>query len=830
MPLIDPSPADFPGVRWSGHWIAAVPPQPPASPISFGRDVPAAAFSRNLFRRVLTLDAVPQRVPARLTADSRYVLFVNGTEVGRGPVRSQPRRLQHDTYDLAPYLRPGENVIAVLVTYYGHANSFWQPAVTYGSLGTDALLVFEARLGDAVLVSDAQWRAARSDAWTTFPASGIDGIPVEAFDARRLPEGWTGPDVDDSAWTPATVVGVSHMGGLGTSRPPTDPYGALLPRAIGALGGETVDAGDPVDDVTRPAPAWSADHPADHALQLLELDASGSGDAGSGDAGSGGPVRMLTYDVGRIVAGLVELDLTAPAGTVVDLFYREVRHEPGAASPIPAPRTAARYVARGHDDAFRAQEVNGLRFVHVVIHGSDDVHPDEVRIDALRVREYHYPWTPGASFECSDDELNALYRAGIRTVALNSFDAFTDCPTREQRAWVGDSVVHQAVHLTTNLDWRLARSYVALGNSPRPDGILPMSVVGEVEEGGSVTIPDWALHWVHAVHALYRYVGDVEEVRTALPTVERVLRWYLPYVDGRGTISDVVEWNLVDWSSVFTYGRSSILTALWARGLREFAELSRWVGNEGSAAWADGLWEAARDGFEDFWDEDRGTYVDHWLDGRQRPATSQHAGAAAIVSGLAPRERWDRILDRITDPERVVLRTWNGGVDGGFDLQKIIEHGQGSPRVDWDTTEQVVRAQPFFSYVVHDALVAAGRAAHLVDLVRDWSVFLVDGYDTFGECWTWGTPVHGWSSTPTRDLVTGVLGVTPGEPGFASVRLAPALGGLEWARGDVPTPHGLVTVRVDAQSVAVTSPVPVTYVRPSGETVALAPGSHSLPR
>ena len=65
------------------------------------------------------------------------------------------------------------------------------------------------------------------------------------------------------------------------------------------------------------------------------------------------------------------------------------------------------------------------------------------------------------------------------------------------------------VHLTTNDDWRLARNYITLGDSPRPDGMLPMSVVGEIEAGGSVTIPDWALHWVHGVYNLFRHVGDV---------------------------------------------------------------------------------------------------------------------------------------------------------------------------------------------------------------------------------------------------------------------------------------------------------------------------------
>ncbi len=823
MTLIDLAAGDFPGVRWSGHWIAPEPPAGAPTPISFGADVPPAPFSRNLFRRSITLDAVPERVPARLTADSRYVLLVNGVEVGRGPIRSQPRRLHYDAYDLAPYLSAGENVVAVLVTYYGRANSFWQPAVGNGPAGTDALLVFEARLADGLLVSDGTWRTTRSTAWSSFEASGIDGVPVEGLDARALPKAWPTKGFDDADWASATLVPVSHIGGFAISQPPTDPYGALLPRAIGALGGDLVDPETLIEDVMRPAPSGAGDHPADRVLQLLESPVDG---AAAGAADGAETVRLVSYDFGRIVSGHVELDLEASAGTVVDLLYREIRHDPSAPSPLSTPRTGARYTARGHDDAFRALEINGIRYVHLLVHGPDAA---DVVITGLRVREHHYRWSGQADFRSGDAEIDALYRAGIRTVAMNSFDAFTDCPTREQRAWVGDSVVHQMVHLTTNADWRLVRQATELGNSPRYDGILPMSVVGEIEYGASVTIPDWALHWVHGVHNLYRYLGDVEEIRGLLPTVERVLRWYLPYVDDRGTISDVAEWNLVDWSSVFTTGRSAILTALWARGLREFAELSRFVGNEGAAGWAERHREAARVGFEDFWDEARGTYLDHWLDGEPQPATSQHAGATAIVSGLAPRERWGRIIDRITDPGRVVIRSWIGGVDGGYDLEKMIEQSRGVQRVDWDAAQEVVRAQPFFSYVVHDAIVAAGRAGELVDIMRDWSRFLVDGYDTFGECWGWGTPVHGWSSTPTRDLVTAVLGITPGAPGFTVARVAPALGSLAWAEGSAPTPHGPVHVRVDADHVTITSPVPVEYVNASGEEVTLPPGDHHLP-
>lgn len=95
-------------------------------------------------------------------------------------------------------------------------------------------------------------------------------------------------------------------------------------------------------------------------------------------------------------------------------------------------------------------------------------------------------------------------------------------------------------------------------------------------------------------------------------------------------------------------------------------------------------------------------------------------------------------------------------------------------------------AEPFMSYVVHDAVALAGLAARLPDLYPRWSEFLVDGYDTIGECWGWGTHVHGWSCAPTRDMVFYTLGVTPAEPGYTKVRIAPASAGWPGRRGQFP--------------------------------------------
>src|SRR6187551_2207028 len=135
------STAAFPRVRWRGHWVAPDVPEFVIDPTSVGSDLPPAEFSRAQFRRVFDVELVPPRAPLRLSADSGYVLWVNGAEVGRGPIRSQPRRLRYDEYDVAADLQPGRNVVAVLVTYYGHANSFWHPAASSGVMGRDAQLV-----------------------------------------------------------------------------------------------------------------------------------------------------------------------------------------------------------------------------------------------------------------------------------------------------------------------------------------------------------------------------------------------------------------------------------------------------------------------------------------------------------------------------------------------------------------------------------------------------------------------------------------------------------------------------------------------------------------
>ena len=745
-----------------------------------------------LFRRELKLSVVPSTVPTRMWVDGRYVLSVNGVEIARGPVRSEPRSARYDVVDLAPHLVVGDNVIAIVARHFGEATSWWVPVPPTYSLGAGSL-VFEALVGEEWLVSDRSWNTIDGPAWTPVPMPGdVACLPLESFDSRAHCDGWDRVGFDDSAWRHAFEITPLHTGADGRTSPPSSPFGALRPpvrrhfpsgatHVAREVSARLVAGGDTSVDPVR---------------QVLD----------DQNSEIGGRVDLRLFDLGRIAAGSVRLRVSgASVGTIIDVAASEHVDSESRLVTL-GQHSGFRYVCRGHDDSFTTFDTIGTRYLMASIRGGDSVAIE------LSITDRHRPRGNEASFECSDERMNVIHAIGLRTVDLCALDAYVDCPTREQRAWTGDSVVHQMVDFVSNADWSMPVWHPQLATHVRPDGMLAMAAASDFASDDQMYLPDWALHWIHSVLNIQRYTGDRELVAELLPIAERVLRWFEGFIGADDLLHDVTGWALSDWASVYMNGCSSLTNALWARGLDEFAEMSEWLGNAGSARWARERHARVRAAFDVFWDESRGVYIDHIVDGMPRREAAQHPGAMAIVAKLVPDDRVSRVIENITDRSRLIRHSFvmdRLTVDG--DRQGFVYLMNGFPSdPPWDVENQMVEAEPFFQYVVHDAMVAAGRADLVVQSCRMWQVFVDAGETTWPECWVGGTRCHGWSSTPTADLVRHVVGITPAEPGYASVRVAPSLGDLEWARATVPTPFGPITVEAHADGrVLIDSPVPV---------------------
>ena len=795
MRLTHPEPF---AARWRARWIWFEPPAIHTETAT--RPVPSDPRDRvGLFRRTIELDVVPTSAPARLWVDGRYVLRVNGTEVARGPVRSEARSAHYDVVDLAPHLQVGANVVAVTARHFGEATSWWTPVPATYSLGAGSL-VFEALVGEEWVLSDRTWRASPGRAWSPVPVPGdVACLPIESFDARAHDEGWELEDFDDLAWSEAAEITPMHTGGSADPHPPSEPFGMLRPPVRSAMPGG-------VHHVAVEEGRWSTTGAELRDDPVAQVHADQATDASTG---SPSDVELILFDLGRIAAGTVELTLHgAAAGTVVDLAAAEHVDDAGRLVTL-GQHAGLRYVAAGATtERFESLDVVGTRYLMAAVRRPDGSGSPELD---LSVHDRHRPRPPGASFECSDPQLQQIFEVGLRTVDLSALDAYVDCPTREQRAWTGDSVVHQMVDLVTNPDWSMAVWHPQLAAEPRPDGMLAMAPSSDFAADDRTFVPDWSLHWVRSLHHLYRYTGDRGLVAELLPVAERTLRWFESYLGDDDLLHDVSGWVLLDWASVYSTGCSSTLNALWARALEDLADMAAWLGNDATARWATTRRDAVRAAFDAFWDGDRGVYVDHLVDGAQRRAAAQHGGAAALAAGLVPDARIDRVVARLVDRDHLLRHSWvmdtvtaEGGSTG------FIHMVLGYPEPDWDVEHRMVEAEPFFRYVLHDGLARSGRADLVADLCRDWQVFLDAGETSWPECWVGGTRCHGWSSTPSRDLIVHTLGISPASPGYDSVRVVPQLGGLEWARATVPTPHGPVTVEAHADGrVLVDSPVPV---------------------
>jgi alpha-L-rhamnosidase len=175
-------------------------------------------FQVAAFRRELRLERAPERALVHLFADSRYHLLVNGHLVNFGPARFYPDRPSYDSHDIAPYLRAGDNVIAVRVVSNGTS--------TFQLRRNLPGFIAWGRVAGHDLATPGQWRARRLRGYDeqairlTF-ATG----PMEVYDARLDGEllGWEQAGHDAAQWPRAARLRRQ------------DAWGALRAREIPQL-------------------------------------------------------------------------------------------------------------------------------------------------------------------------------------------------------------------------------------------------------------------------------------------------------------------------------------------------------------------------------------------------------------------------------------------------------------------------------------------------------------------------------------------------------------------------------------------------------------------
>ncbi len=424
-----------------------------------------------------------------LSADSRYLFYCNGRLMARGPAKGDINHHFYDSYELAPHLVEGRNVISALVL------DMSQVAHRPSELGAPCSIMTYAGgfllEGAVVTVSDqinldtgtAPWRVA-VDHEHRFQNDGTQFEGYHGyFESRHDSEttaSWFEIEQTGTEWREATKLYLAQR--LENRRDPTSPYG-LIPRMIPAL---------PEEPATTFTDGF---HPGGS-----ELDESWR----SVLAESGADVTIAPHsrvevilDTGRITTGYPVVRASDGQGAHVRLTYAEALRLPWETPDAvllgekqPLENLASHFADEGTGWTFdRRGKIHGwsdvwypagpesvyeplhwraFRYVGLTIETKDE----PLTISAVGYKYSAYPYALKAHFSCDDPALERIWAASIRTMQLCSHETFEDCPHYEQMQYAGDTMITSHLGMLTAGDYRLSRqSLYHFDWSRGPDGL-----------------------------------------------------------------------------------------------------------------------------------------------------------------------------------------------------------------------------------------------------------------------------------------------------------------------------------------------------------------------
>ena len=804
------------------------------------------------FRKSFTLDgdAVQARVDA--SADGRYLLYVNGRRVGRGPARCSPEWQSYDTYDLQPYLRPGRNVIAALVHSYGRDCAWyelprWEAASAFGCGGWFLQGQIMTAAGREVLLDTGEaWRCLLSDAWRQDTKNGMVGY-AEELDARKVPVGWLMPEFDDNTWPVAQVLRAPGMWGSND----VVPFPVMTPRDISfpmeelRLPVAILRVGEVVNATGKLEEAFSSEELKPLSLCRLEgIESLVHEDGKAVIQTSPGHSLSIVFDFGRTQQGRVCFSADGPAGAVLDIRHGERLTPDGrvAVSPWTWENGDLYYVQTNRvilpagPFEWEMFEYGGFRYVQVTVRNCGG----PLQMKRLAVNFTSYPVGNRGQFTCSDPLLDDIYRISAYTLQCCMYDSYEDCPSREQRQWTNDQYVHLTANYALFGDTHLARRLlIQVAQSQRPDGQVMMCAPGDLSSSTRNNMSEFTLHWIMSIEQYVRYTGDEAILRELYPSIIKGLAWFERHLDDDDLLNNVPGCLWIDWAEIDKKGELTEINCRFVGCLRIAADIAGRLGIAHDAARCRALANRISAAVNrHLWDEKRGSYIDTRRNGAQSRRVSQQCNTAAMFFGVAPRERWERIFACILDENR--LRMTNAFGTYG--------------KVPFDDEHDVVLSHAFYMHFLHAVLDRVGRHADIAHNIRRWwgpqAKMCVS---TWAEAWepdAGHTLCHAFMCTPGYDLPTYVLGVRPLADGFTRFAVAPQTGGLAWARGVFPSVRGDISVswQLSDKTFELTVEVPVDTeaeislpdlpcvpaavtldgLAVSGERFVAGPGAHRL--
>ncbi|MFH1022966.1 MAG: family 78 glycoside hydrolase catalytic domain [Planctomycetota bacterium] len=739
------------------------------------------------FQKAFRLDRLPRTATLDISADSDFIVCLNGAEMGRGQFSDFPTRKTFTRLHASRALRRGTNLIAVLAYCRGEDFSEYLA----GRPGLIAALTAGTRL----IVTDDSWHARIHPAFRRGPMPRVTAQQgfVVGFDARK-DMAWPS-SARGQAWEKARVL-ASATGGFWKellSRP-VPPLSVLPPQPVRlvALGDffrrkrdgtfAEIIQGDAllVRHPREVLQAWPPIRDSSHYTPFVRSPADGLRTPDKTRAilmppekGSDG--RFLILDLGRETAGLLHLDLEAPAGAVLDIAHGEHLDDGRVRAKIHNRNFADRYVCRAGLNRFTLPFRRlGARYIEV--HFSRYSRPIRINYIGLRPTELKTPAT--GRFETHDPLANRMWATGRRTLHLCMHEHFEDCPWREQSLYAGDGRIEALCAYYAFGDYAFAAaSLELLGRCSREDGLLELVAPGRPASG--ITIPFFTLAWMVACAEHWLYSGRPTLFRTFAIQMRRMVERMLARQDPAGGLCRVPNgkemWHLYEWMDGLA-GSNSEALGRWLHApfnlyLHEALGHYAWMLEQSGSSDEARTIRLRRQSLgraiaAAFWNEKKRALATY-RKGNRQIHFADHTQVLALHAGILSHAQTRGCLDNLY-ARRLLPVTFSPMLHL---IMALMERGTGARRF---VSEEIARRW--------EPMLYAGATSF-------WETPL--GGDDFDRA---GSLCHGWSAVPIYYYQARVLGIRPLAPGFKRFVINPYPDRFFSASGAVPTPAGPISV------------------------------------
>jgi len=695
------------------------------------------------FRKKISIAEKCEKFIIHVTADNRYRLFVNGKAVSVGPARGDLYNWYFETVDLAPYLTIGENVIAAQVWNMGvHA------PVAQISNQTGFLLQGDTEK-ESVVNTDTSWKVIRNEAYS--PCSMDNGARLRAYMvigpgdevmAALYPWNWEQRNYNDNDWYTAIQVTSPSFFGYGT-----DNLWTLVPRNIPPMEEKQQWIGK-----IRKTEGISVDEKFLHGDAPLIIPAHTK--------------TSILLDQGFNTVAYPELISSGGEAAQIKLSYAEAlldtAYQKGNRNEIEGKELIGNYdifiADGGQQRLFRPLWLRTYRYLQLDI----ETQEEPLVLEKLYGMYTGYPFEEKATFSSNDASLQDIWKVGWRTARLCAGETYYDCPYYEQLQYEADTRIQALISLYVSGDDRLARkALLDFYHSRVPEGLTQ----GRYPSNRLQVIPPFSLWWVSMVHDYWTLRKDDAFIQQFLTGISGVLDWYEKRIDTKvNMLGPMKWWNFVDYTDVFPNGvpdgaddgNSAIITLQYVYTLQQAAELFAYFGDVHQSnhyrTIAQGLSEAT---YAACFDQVKGVMANT----PAKEKFSQHASIMGILSGGIPVEEHQQVM------------------------QKVLS----------DTT--LGPATFYYRFYLTQAMKKAGLADLYYEQLTPWRQMLEAGLTTFAEKPDPArSDCHAWSASPNYDFLATICGIMPASPGFESVLIQPALGGLDEVNAVIPHPAGNIRV------------------------------------